>query len=64
MKILSVGYGLSNTYCEIPFAKVMENHGLNFATEPTASIIGSMRKKVKNVRTSEYTELRIMALKR
>ena len=51
-------------YCEIPVAKVIENHGLNFATEPTASIIGSMRKNVMNVRTREYTELRIMALKR
>jgi len=42
----------------------MTNHALNFATEPTASTIGSIRKNVKNVRTSEYTELLIMALKK
>jgi hypothetical protein len=50
--------------CEIPFAKVIENHGLNFAIAPTPSTICSMRKNVKNVSMSEYTELRIMALKR
>ncbi len=47
MNTLSVGWGFRGMYCAIPFAKVMENHGLNFATELTASIIGSIRKKVK-----------------
>ena len=50
---MSLGYGFWDTYCEIRLANVTENHGLNFAIEPTASTTGNIRKNVKNVRTSE-----------
>jgi hypothetical protein len=49
----------------MPDAKVSVNHGLKCAMlAPKLSIIGSIKKNVKNVSTIEYTELLKMALKR
>jgi hypothetical protein len=49
----------------MPDAKVSVNHGLKCAMlAPKLSIMGSIKKNVKNVSTIEYTELLKMALKR
>jgi hypothetical protein len=49
----------------MPEAKVSVNHGLKCArVAPKLSIMGSIKKNVKNVSTIEYTELLKMELKR